>query len=170
MLRRLLVAAALLLPSVSSAQFTHPLPLNSPITVDLGTTPVVTVGPRTEDLSPFLANQFMSFLWWVNIEPAGFRLTLATRARDGLASFVGVFPPSGTSFVNQVPTFTVGSDDLYMWDVIVPGYGRDVSWTITDLNGAVRTATLSTPVPEPSAYAMVAIGLAAIMIARRKRV
>ena len=105
-----------------------PLPLNSPVSIDLADTPVVTFGTRTIDFTPNLDQEFIAFLPFTTELPDVFRNTLAVRARDGLSVLTGFFPPSpDREFVNQVPTFASGSTDLLAFDVIVPGWGTRFS-------------------------------------------
>jgi hypothetical protein len=138
-----------------------PLPVESPVSVDLTATPVVIFGPRSIDFTPNLSQEFISFLPFVTeVSPGTFRNTIGVRARDGLLELTGVFPPSpDPGFVNQLPLFNVGTMNLLVFDLIVPGWGTDYPITVVDRNGDRRLAQFETPVPEPTSLLLVGSGM-----------
>jgi len=146
------------------------LPLNSPVSIDLAATPVVTFGTRTIDFTDNLDQQFIAFLPFITDVPDGFRNTLAVRARDGLSALTGVFPPSpDPGFVNQVPGFAFGTTHLLAFDVIVPGWGTPYSVSLTDAGGIRHSAEFSNPVPEPTSVLLFGSGLAVLAARARQR-
>ncbi len=147
-----------------------PLPLDSPVSVDLSVHPVVTIGERTVDFTPFLNQEFINFLWAVVPVSSGWRHTIGLRARDGLTQLTGSFPPSpDPMFVNQVPMFTDDTRmNLLAFDVIIPTGGIPFSVSFIDTDGDARTAEFASPVPEPASLLLVGSGLALLARARRR--
>ena len=102
-----------------------PLPARVPGQHRSDVDPVVTFGTRTIDFTPNLNQEFIAFLIAVTPVTTGFRNTIGARARDGLFQLSGSFPASGdTTFVNQLPTFSVGTTNLIAFDLIIPGVAR----------------------------------------------
>jgi len=169
----MLVGVFLMAAEAAADSIVVPHPLESPVSIDLSSNPVVTFGTRTIDFTPFLDQQFINFL------PVGstlsetaplFRFTIALRARDGLADLTGMFPPSPVSgFVNQVPSFNHGTMNLLAFDVIIPGSGTPFSVFLKDLRGASNTATFGSPVPEPTSLLLVATALGLLAARRRAK-
>ena len=147
-----------------------PLPVESPVSVDIAATPVVTFGTRTIDFTPNLSQEFIAFLPFVTeVNPGTFRNTIGVRARDGLSEFTGLFPTSpDPGFVNQVPLFAVGTTNLLVFDVIVPGWGRSYSVSVVDRNGDPHRADFSNPVPEPTSLLLVGSGAMLLVGARHR--
>jgi hypothetical protein len=147
-------------PHSRSGSDTVPLPVESPVSVDIAATPVVTFGTRTIDFTPNLSQEFIAFLPFVTeVNPGTFRNTIGVRARDGLSEFTGLFPTSpDPGFVNEVPLFAVGTTNLLVFDVIVPGWGRSYSVSVVDRNGDPHRADFSNPVPEPTSVLLVGSG------------
>lgn len=175
-MKRILFAALLLCAPAVHAQAVISWPLSAPTHVDLSVTPIVTLGGRTIDFTPNLSQQFIGFQFQTDVSQPGVTIFgFAARARDGLASFTGHFPASvDPLFPNTDPPFTFGSTDLFLFDVQVFGAGQTLSFDMTDLNGVPHTANFQTRggimvAPEPSALALMAVGLLALGVARRKR-
>jgi PEP-CTERM motif len=149
-----------------------PLPIDSPVSIDLNADPVVTFGTRTIDFTPNLDQEFIAFLPSVTEVPGGFRSTIGVRARDGLSELAGFFPLSPVpGFLNQVPMFSVGTTDLMAFDVITPGWGTPFSVSMVDQHGDPHSAMFANPVPEPTSLLLVgsALGLLAGARQRAKR-
>jgi hypothetical protein len=147
-----------------------PLPLESPVSVNLSLNPIVTFGTRTIDFTDNLDQEFIAFL--IAQRPVGrdYRSTIGLRARDGLRRLGGMFPPSpDPTFENQLPTFAVGTMDLIAFDLIVAGCCERYSVSLVDLHGDQRVAGFSNPIPEPSSLLLAASGLALAARARRRR-
>src|SRR5688572_24223077 len=91
----LLLFSILVGRNVAADPIVLPLPLDSPVSVDLSQNPVVTFGKRTIDFSPNLSQEFINFLPALSPVSAGvFRVTFGVRARDGLAQLTGSIPQS----------------------------------------------------------------------------
>lgn len=147
-----------------------PLPLDSPVSVDLSVNPVVTIGTRTVDFAPLLNQEFINFLWAVRPVRGGFRHTIGLRARDGLTQLTGSFPLSpDPMFVNQVPMFGLGPRNLLAFDVIIPSGRIPFEVSFVDTDGDARTAEFASPVPEPASLLLVGGGLALLARARRRK-
>lgn len=147
-----------------------PFPVESPVSVDLAATPVVTIGTRTIDFTPNLNQEFIAFLpFGAEVSHGTFRTTLAVRARDGLVDLTGMFPPSpDPGFVNQVPLFNFGTMNLLFFDVIIPGWGTNYGVLVVDRNGDRHTANFSTPAPEPTSLLLVGSGVAMLWVRARR--
>lgn len=154
-----------------------PFPLNSPEFVSLTTDPTVTVGGTTIDFTSNLNQQFINFLF-VQTDVSSlygfpaYRDTIGIRARDGLALFAlgGMFPASpDPNFANTAPAFPIGTTDLILFDVIIPGSFTQFFFTRTDLTGATGTASFFTPVPEPGTMLLSFAVLLLFFVLHRKR-
>jgi hypothetical protein len=170
------IAAPMLLGILLSGQIALadpiviPFPVESPVSVDLAVTPVVTIGTRTIDFTPNLNQEFIAFLpFGAEVSHGTFRNTLAVRARDGLVELSGQFPRSpDPGFVNQVPLFDFGTTNLLVFDVIIPGWGTDYGILVVDRNGDRHTANFSNPVPEPTSVLLVGSGAAMLWVRARR--
>jgi len=166
-----LAFAGLLLSTASAGAdpIIVPLPLDTPVSIDINANPIVTFGTRTIDFTAVLSNEFIAFLPAFGT-PDGYRNTIAVRARDGLSQLTGFFPPSpDPAFPNQVPVFAVGTTNLLAFDVIIPGCCTRFAVTLVDLNGDVRNSEFSNPVPEPVSLVLVGSGLAFLLRKSRGR-
>lgn len=158
--------------SVRAEPVIIPAPLNSPVFISLDATPVVMIGPRTIDFTPNLSQEFINFVAlqqsFGTVTDPVFRLTIGLRARDGLASLSAVIPPSPDPFfANTLPSFTPGTSDLILFDVVIAGYGTPFTITLTDINGDANVAEFSTPIPEPATVLLLGTALLAAAILRR---
>ncbi len=157
--------------SAQASLIVIPVPLTSPVAIPLGANPDITIGNLAIDFSPFLSQEFIDFTPLTSVGPFGYRITVGDRARDGLASLTGIFPSSpDPTFVNALPGFTNGTTDLLLFDLVISGSGVPFSITLTDLDGDVRVAQFSTPIPEPATVVLLttsAVGL--VWFARRWR-
>lgn len=173
-MKRFLLAALLMsAPIAAPAQAVISWPLSAPTHVDLNSTPIVSLGTNTIDFTPYLGQQFIGFQFQTLIQSNTVIYGFAMRARDGLASFTGHFPASiDPSFPNLDPPFTVGSTDLFLFDVKT-FIGQPVSFDMTDLNGVPHTANFqagpSATVPEPSTWMMMLTGFIVVGVTARKR-
>jgi hypothetical protein len=168
--RPLLLLGLLLVPADAGAEpIQIPLPLDSPVSIDLTINPIVTFGTRTIDFTSNLNQEFIAFL--IAVTPVGgdYRNTVGVRARDGLTDLSGVFPPSSDPmFVNQLPVFTPGTMNLLAFDLVIPGCCTRFSVSLVDLNGDAHHADFSNPVPEPATFFLAAGGLALLATRRRR--
>jgi hypothetical protein len=162
-----LLSLGLVLATEAQAISIIPAPLAQPVLVQLEVDPVVMIGPRLIDFSPNLAQEFITFFALIDLNDFGYRMTLGLRARDGLASLVGTFPPSpDPAFVNVLPDFTPGTTALLFFDVAAFGENVKFPITITDLQGDARTAEFQTPTPEPTTLLLWGTGAAGLGVAR----
>ena len=158
------------------------VPLASPVYISLEADPVVrfTNGITDVRIIDFTPNLGQEFILFEAVAPSfsgpmpatGFRFTIGARARDGLASITGNFPPSSDpTFTNAVPTgFTVGTTDLLLFDLVIAGGNVPFSITLTDVDGDGHPANFATPVPEPTALALaLTAALAVVGMAYRSR-
>ena len=146
------------MPEQTRSRF--PLPLDSPVSIDLTINPIVTFGTRTIDFTSSLNQEFIAFL--IAVTPVGgdYRNTVGVRARDGLSQLSGAFPPSpDPMFVNQLPTFTPGTMNLLAFDLVIPDCCTRFSVSLVDLNGDSHHADFSNPTPEPATIFLAASGL-----------
>ena len=143
-----------------------PAPLAQPVLVQLEVDPVVMIGTRLIDFSTNLAQEFINFHVLVNFNDFGYRMTLGIRARDGLASLEGTYPPSSDpAFVNALPSFPAGPTALLLFDVAAFGNDLPFHTTITDLEGDSRLVEFQTPAPEPATLLLWGAGAASLSIA-----
>ena len=165
----LVLLGLLLVPTDAGADpIQIPLPLNSPVSIDLTINPIVTFGTRTIDFTSSLNQEFIDFLIAVTPVGSDYRNTVGVRARDGLSQLSGVFPLSpDPTFVNQLPTFTPGTMNLLAFDLVIPNCCTRFSVSLVDLNGDSHNADFSNPVPEPATFFLAASGLA--LLAKRRR-
>lgn len=167
--RPLLLLGLLLVPADAGADpIQIPLPLDSPVSIDLTINPIVTFGTRTIDFTSSLNQEFIDFLIAVTPVGSAYRNTVGVRARDGLSQLSGAFPPSpDPMFVNQLPTFTPGTMNLLAFDLVIPDCCTRFSVSLVDLNGDSHHADFSNPTPEPATIFLAASGLA--LLAKRRR-
>ena len=168
-----IICICLSLPFRAEADTIVPVPLTSPVFIPLELDPVVTFigkafnfpAERTIDFTPNLNQEFILFEPVISLNEFGFRFTVGARARDGLASMTGSFPPSpDPTFVNEVPVFPRGTTSLALFDIAIPSEtgNRMFSITSTDLDGDIHPAELGlSAVPEPSTAIL---GLTAVLI------
>lgn len=173
-----LIFAGLLVPAwhAGADPIQIPLPLNSPVEVNLDLDPVVTFGTRTIDFTPNLDQEFIAFLiaqtpWTTSTGgERDWRNTLGIRARDGLQQLSAVFPVSPDPlFSNQLPSFTAGTTNLIAFDWIIPGCCTQFSVTLIDAGGTTHTADFANPVPEPATLLLTGSALALLAGVRRRR-
>ena len=157
-------------PNAQADPIQIPLPLDSPVSIDLSLNPVVTFGTRTIDFTANLDQEFITFLIAQTPLDGDYRNTVGLRARDGLQQLGGIFPPSPVAtFLNQLPSFTAGTTNLIAFDLIIPGCCTRFSVSLSDLNGDPHNADFANPVPEPASLLLVASGLGLLARARRRR-